>query len=59
MNNMSNAAVMETTTTAVEFPANVEAQKLARKKAEKIALENTSCTSACAAWWGKPSATSI
>ena len=40
MNNMSNAAVMETTTTAVEFPANVEAQKLARKKAEKIALEN-------------------
>jgi len=40
MNNMSNAAVMEPTTTAVEFPANVEAQKLARKKAEKIALEN-------------------
>ena len=37
MSNMNNAAVMET---AVEIPANVEAQKLARKKAEKIALEN-------------------
>jgi len=37
-------AIMEVTTatpaTAVEIPANIEAQKLARKKAEKIALEN-------------------
>jgi len=37
MSNMNDTAVMET---AVEIPANVEAQKLARKKAEKIALEN-------------------
>ena len=37
MNDMNNTAVLET---AVEIPANVEAQKLARKKAEKIALEN-------------------
>jgi len=59
MNNMSNAAVMETTTTAVEFPANVEAQKLARKKAEKIALENNKLHKRLCAWWGKPSATSI
>ncbi len=40
MSNMNNAAVMEPMTSAVEVPANVEAQKLARKKAEKIALEN-------------------